>query len=119
MSMAYSLVVRDVGNIVEDINSSLMRKGGVVIVICSQNCKEKLLDCVTEGGSSRLEVLVGLDTHQGVIERLCSSEISTCYVERRLATTLPTMTHLYILSRLRNQKWCDNRITIFLEEEVK
>jgi len=117
--MAYSLVVRDVGNIVKDINSSLMRKGGVVLVICSQNCKEKLLGCVTEDRGSRLEVLAGLDTHQAVIERLCSSEISTCYIERRLATALPTMTHLYILSRLRNQKWCDNRITIFWEEEIK
>lgn len=117
--MSYSLVVNGVTNVVEDINSSLNKNGGQVYVICSDSCKAKLLTYATDNQNSKLVVLTGVDTHQSVIERICGSEISTCYIERDVADSLPMITQHYIMSRLRNRNWCDNRVTVFWESEIK
>lgn len=117
--MSYSLVVNGVTDIVEDINNSVTKNGGLVYVICSKSCKEKILSYITDVRNSRLEILTGLDTHQAVIERVCASDISTCYIERDLADRLTMLTQYFILLRLRNRKWCDNKITVFWESEIK
>lgn len=104
--------------LIGSLNNSLNRVGGKVWVICKPSESEKIRYVLTEPCNSKLYFVTHADDYAPLIERICSAEMSVCYVSQSLADKIGVKGQRYILTRLRNQGWCSGEIIYFSDSDL-